>query len=239
MRHLLRVFAFVVPLCITGSVLIEPSFGQIVTPRSAVEAVRTEMQQMKTEYETAMQELQERLNRLEEAQRSSLTPAAAETPQAASPPPGEREISLEEEKEHPLETLGLPKPEVEGVRISGFAVGSFSYNSHIQMVPEFAGGVPALADPGRTNFRFDKFGLSLSKTFTPWLSAGASIEVENHRDRHSHGFDPAFGCRGVGTCFERFASEEAKTEINLDRFHLTGIAPIGNGLALSTQGEAA
>lgn len=84
------------------------------------------------------------------------------------------------------------------------------------MVPEFAGGAPALSDPGSTNFRFDKFGLSVVKTFAPWLSAGAAIEVENHRDLHSHGFDPAFGCPGTGVCIERFGSEEAETEINLD-----------------------
>jgi hypothetical protein len=153
---------------------------------------------------------------------------------------GEREILLPPtppapvgERESPLELLGLRKPEIAGIRISAFLVGSFNYTSHIQMVPEFAGGAPALADPGSSNFRFDKFGLSVGKTFAPWLSAGAAIEVENHRDRHVHGFDPDFGCPGTGTCVERFGSEEAETEINLDTFHVTGIAPLGNGLALA------
>jgi hypothetical protein len=147
----------------------------------------------------------------------------------------EREIQLQPtgERETPLELMGLQKPEIAGIRISGFLVGSFSYNSHIQMVPEFAGGTPALADPKSTNFRFDKFGLSLAKTFAPWLSASAAIEVESHRDRHTHGFDPAFGCPGTGTCIERFGTEEAETEINLDKFNLTGIAPLGNGLSLA------
>jgi hypothetical protein len=155
----------------------------------------------------------------------------------------EREIQLQPvppvpvgERESPLELLGLPKPEIAGIRISAFVVGSFSYNSGLQMVPEFAGGAPALADPGSSNFRFDKFGLSVAKTFAPWLSAGASIEVENHRDRHVHligAADPnRLGCP-IGQACERFGAEEASTEINLDKFHLTGVAPLGNGLTLA------
>jgi hypothetical protein len=156
---------------------------------------------------------------------------------------GEREIQLEPipsaplgERESPLELLGLRKPDIAGIRISAFLVGSFDYNSHIQIVPEFAGGAPALADAGSTNFRFDKFGLSVAKTFAPWLSASASIEVENHRDRHSHlirASDPnRLGCP-IGQACERFGAEEAETEINLDKFNLTGIAPLGNGLTLA------
>jgi len=147
----------------------------------------------------------------------------------------EREIQLSPgaERETPLELLGLPKPEIAGLRISGFFVGSYSYNSHIQMVPEFAGGAPALVDAGASGFRFDKFGLSVSKTFAAWLSAGAAIEVERHRDRHSHGFAPGFGCPGTARCVERFGTEEPETETNLDKFNLTGIVPLGNGLALS------
>ncbi len=133
----------------------------------------------------------------------------------------------------PLEMLGVPQLEFFGTRVTGFLVGSFSYNSHLQIVPEFAGGAAALADPGRTSFRFDKFGLAFNKTFAPWLYASATIEVENHRDRHSHGFAPDFGCQGGGICIERFGTEGADTEINLERFNLTAIAPIGNGLSLS------
>ncbi len=133
----------------------------------------------------------------------------------------------------PLDMLGIPKPEIFGTKVTGFLVGSLNYNSHLQIVPEFAGGAAALADPGRTNFRFDKFGLAFNKTFAPWLFASAAIEVENHRDRHSHGFAPAFGCQGGGVCIERFGAEAAETQINLDRFSLTAIAPIGNGLSLS------
>jgi len=158
---------------------------------------------------------------------------------ASAQTPSEREIQLQPQlppgvvRESPLEIIGLRKPDIAGLRISAFVVGSFSYNSALQIVPEFAGGAAALADPGSSNFRFDKFGLSVAKTFAPWLSAGASMEVENHRDRHSHGFDPAFGCPGIGTCIERFGAEEAEAEINLDKFHLTGIVPVGNGLTLS------
>lgn len=157
---------------------------------------------------------------------------------ASAQTPSEREIQLQPQlppgvvRESPLEIIGLRKPDIAGLRISAFVVGSLSYNSALQIVPEFAGAA-ALADPGSSNFRFDKFGLSVAKTFAPWLSAGASMEVENHRDRHSHGFDPAFGCQGTGTCIERFGAEEAETEINLDKFHLTGIVPVGNGLTLS------
>ena len=32
---------------------------------------------------------------------------------------------------------------------------------------------------------------------------------------------------------ERFGTEEAEIEVNLDRFHLTAVAPLGNGVALS------
>ncbi len=103
-------------------------------------------------------------------------------------------------------------------------------------MPEFAGGAPSLSDPDSVNFRFDKFGLAVSRTFAPWLSAGASIEVESHRDRHSHligAADPdRRGCPAGQSC-ERFGAEEAETEVVLDRFHITGIAPLGNGLALS------
>ena len=186
--------------------------------------------------------LQERLQRLE--QRQNTRPASpvagpdvpATTPAAAPPPvvsqaPGEREISLD--KEHPFELLGLPAPETSGLRFSGFFAGSASYSSHVQMVPEFAGGAPALADPGSVNFRFDTFTFGVSKTFTSWLSAGATIEVESHRDRHSHGFDPDFGCPGTGVCVERFGAEEPETEVDLHRFHVTGVIPIGNGLVVS------
>lgn len=154
----------------------------------------------------------------------------------------EREIQLQPQlppelvRESPLEVLGLRRPDVAGLRISAFLVGSFSYNSALQMVPEFAGGAPALADPGASNFRFDKFGLSVAKTFAPWLSASAAMEVENHRDRHTHligaGDANRRGCP-VGQACERFGSEAAETEINLDKFNLTGIAPVGNGLSLS------
>jgi hypothetical protein len=194
------------------------------------------------EIETLRQELrrvQERLQNLEQAQ-SRPAPAAPATPgpttaQSApptiAPRPGEREIQLE--REHPLEVLGLSKPEVSGFRFSGFFSGSASYNSHIQMVPEFAGGGQALADPRSLNFRFDKFSFGVAKTFASWLSAGAAIEVESHRDRHTHG-GPTFGCPDpVAFCFERFGAEEAETEIELHRFNITGVVPIGNGLSLS------
>jgi hypothetical protein len=197
-------------------------------PASEVEARRGEIRRR-----------QERLERLEQAQKAPappapVTPAAPPAPPAVASPPvaGEREISLE--RGHPFEIVGLPRPELGPLRLSGFFVGSASYNSRIQMVPEFAGGAPALADAGQVNFRFDKFGLGVSGSFAPWLSAGAFVEVESHRDRHSHGFNPAFGCPGGGgACIEQFGAEEAATEVVLDKFHITAIAPLGNGVAVS------
>ena len=142
----------------------------------------------------------------------------------------------ETEKEVPLgektaATWGLPS--AFGARFSGFLVGSFSYNQRLQMVPEFAGGAAALSDPRSANFRFDKFGLGVSKVFAPWLSAGAAVEIESHRDRHAHGFSPGFGCPGTETCIERFGAEEAEIEVGLDKFNVTGIVPVGHGLSLS------
>jgi hypothetical protein len=213
-----------------------PARAQGNVPVSEIESLKAEIRR-----------LRERLERLEQANEPRGAPAAAQPhapmsaqppaaaaqpgPTAPSPAPGERELTLE--REHPLELLGLPKPEIAGVRFGGFFSGSASYNSHVQMVPEFAGGGAALADPKNTNFRFDTFTFGVAKTFASWLSVGATIEVESHRDRHVHGFDPDFGCPGAGLCIEQFGAEEAETEIELHRFHITGIAPLGNGLALA------
>ncbi len=220
----------------------------LACPASAQSAT-DEIQAIKQE----IHKLQERLQRLEKAQppaaqpaspgngSSAPTPAAPRSTAAPTPPavvaepgpvaPGEQEVRFE--RDTLLEAIGLPRPGILGARFSGFLVGSFNYNSALQLVPEFAGGAPALSDPDQTNFRFDKFGFAASRVFAPWLSASAAIEVESHRDRHSHGFDPDFGCPGDGLCIEQFGSEEAATEINLDRFNMTVIAPIGNGLGLS------
>jgi hypothetical protein len=102
------------------------------------------------------------------------------------------------------------------------------------MVPEFAGGATASSEPGSLDFRFDQFAIGAFKTFSPWLSAGASLEVERHAHRHTHGQDPAFGCPGSGTtCVERFGDEDIQTVVSLHRANLTGIVPVGNGLALT------
>lgn len=149
----------------------------------------------------------------------------------AAQPAGERELDLE--KGHLPGSTELPIPAGGETRVTGFVVGSFSYNSHIQLVPEFAGGAQAQADAESTNFRFDKVGLSLSKTFAPWLYGAVSVEVESHRDSHSHlATAGAFGCP-AGVACERFGAEEPETEAVLDKFNLTGIVPVGNGLSLS------
>src|SRR5262249_18572173 len=169
-----------------------------------------------------------------------LALALAASAQTSDPAPGVETLATREEKpmpagqETPLEALGLPRATVGGVRITGFIVGSFNYNSRIQMVPEFAGGGAALSDPGATNFRFDKFGLALSRVFAPWLSASAAMELESHRDRHTHGFDPDFGCPGTGHCIERFGAGERDPEYNPDTLTRPGFVPRGPGLPFAS-----
>lgn len=123
--------------------------------------------------------------------------------------------------------------DVAGLRLSGFFVGSANYNSHVQMVPEFAGSAPVSSEPRHIDFRFDQFSIGAFKTFSSWLSAGASIEVERQGHRHSQGFDPDLGCPGTGTCIEQFGAEAIATEVSLHRFNVTAVAPVGNGLAIS------
>ena len=139
-----------------------------------------------------------------------------------------QEVPLEQASGQPLGGT-----DVAGVVIRGFFVGSFHYNSRLQLVPEFAGGAPALSAAGATNFRFDKFGIAATKHFADWLTASATVEVERHASRHSHGFDPAFGCPGMGACVESFGSEEGETEVGLDLFDVAATIPVGNGLVLA------
>lgn len=146
--------------------------------------------------------------------------------------------AAQEEEEIELDDLpaGPQQPAGEDVfhpRITTFLVGSYNYQSRIQMVPEFAGGASAASEPGATNFRFDKFGIGVVQRFTSWLTASANAEVELHADRHSHGFDPAFGCPGTDPCVEQFGAEEPEVLVALDRFDVTATLPIGNGPTLS------
>jgi len=113
----------------------------------------------------------------------------------------EREVALDRG-----EASG-PGLEVAGFRLSGFFVGSANYNSRIQMVPEFAGSAPVSSEPTRIDFRFDQLSVGVNRIFSPWLFAGASVEIGRHGHRHSHGFDPAFGCPGAGPCVDRHGSQ--------------------------------
>src|ERR1043166_6999505 len=203
-----------------------PGFAQTSAPASEIDQLRQELRRM-----------QERLQKLEQAPPAPaaaptppLIPAAAQAPLMA-PRPGEREILLD--REHPLEVFGLSKPELSGLRFSGFFVGSANYNSRLQMVPEFAGSIPVSSEPNRVDFRFDQFTFGVYKTFASWLSAGASLEVENALHRHAHGFSPDFGCPGLDQCIEQFGSESGTTETSLHRMNITAVAPLGNGLAIS------
>lgn len=172
---------------------------------------------------------------LETAERLVINSAGAAAPAdtsaaAQSPSPS---ASAPQGGQAPGRPLGALSADSGSLRIGGFLVGSYSYNSRIQMVPEFAGGSQALTPAGETNFRFDKFGLSVYKSFAPWLSAQGAMEVERHRDAHSHGYAPGFGCPGTAFCIERFGAEVPATEVVLDRYSITGRVPVGNGLYLS------
>src|SRR5881409_3845116 len=91
-------------------IALAPSPGLAQTGPSEIEQLKQELRRM-----------QERLQKLEQQQQTvpaTAPPSGAAAAQAAPPTvlvqrPGEREILLE----HPLEVLGLPKPELGGVRI--------------------------------------------------------------------------------------------------------------------------
>jgi hypothetical protein len=120
------------------------------------------------------------------------------------------------------------------LEISGFAIGSASWNSHIQMVPEFAGAAQALSDPRQVNFRFDKFGIAFTKRFGSTLSVMAAVEVESHRDKHSHlRTNPATQCVGTPVPCESFGAEEATTESTLDKLAITWMPWGGSGVGFS------
>lgn len=138
----------------------------------------------------------------------------------------EREIDLNQLQDRPVP---LKRFEIAGTRITGFVEGSFTWNSALRLpaeellpdirVPELA----APADPGSTNFRFDKFTIGATKRFASWLLVAGAIEVENER-----------ALEAVEEEDGRFELEiEEGIEIGLDFFEVTGIVPLGNGLALS------
>lgn len=171
---------------------------------------------------------------------TTVTPAPAAPPAAPEraisaevTTPAEKEVEL---RDNILQTVGLPKLEMGGFRFTGFVVGSANFMTHAQIVPEFAGGAQALSEPGSLNFRFDKFGFGVSRSFAEWLYASAAVEIESHSDKHSHLIDPGttnrLGCPTDTAC-ERFGAETPSVEATLDKFNLTVVAPIGNGLAIS------
>ena len=126
----------------------------------------------------------------------------------------ERPISLDAPRTTAAQVLGQ-------LEISGFAVGSISWNSHLQLVPEFAGGAQALAAPGQVNFRFDKFGIAFARRFGPTLSVSAAVEVESHSDRHSHLRTLPTQCVGTPIPCESFGAETPATESTLDKLAIT------------------
>ncbi len=234
----LIIFLPALPVLAQGSDLKETSPP---VQRSEVEALRQELEEARA----ALRELREEIRQLRDstppvaiiggtpltagAGEGRMTQVGSSATGPTTQAKGEKEIEL---SAVPEARPGL-LPEFLKTRIGAFLVGSFSFNSHLQMVPEFAGGIPAKADPGRSNFRFDKLGLTFTTTFAQWLQASGVIEVESHRDRHTHGFDPDFGCPDTGPCIERFGAEQAETEVALEKFNLAAVAPVGNGLTLS------
>jgi hypothetical protein len=120
------------------------------------------------------------------------------------------------------------------LEISGFAIGSINYNSHIQLVPEFAGGAQALSDPRQVNFRFDKFGIAFNRRFGPTLSVMAAVEIESHRDKHSHlRTNPATQCVGTPVPCESFGAETPTTESSLDKLAITWMPWGGSGVGFA------
>jgi hypothetical protein len=128
------------------------------------------------------------------------------------------------ERKGPLGSL-----EIAGTRITGFVVGSVDFATAQRFpgttpasgdIPEFERTVDAPTDPDQVNFRFDTFNIGFTKRLADWLLASAAIEVENERTIEA--FEG-------GTELER----ESETEVDIDVFEVTAIAPVGNGLALS------
>src|SRR5205085_11153960 len=126
---------------IRAAVVVAVSVIALMAPSAFAQTGPSEIEQLKQE----LRRMQERLQKLEQ-QQPQAAPTTAPPPGAASGPappsgaaaaqappvpalaqrPGEREINLE--REHPLEVIGLPKPELGAVRFSGFFVGSANYN---------------------------------------------------------------------------------------------------------------
>lgn len=146
-------------------------------------------------------------------------------PASATAAAQEKEIELQDV---PIRSRRAESESLYGPRISTFVVGSSNYASAIQIVPEFAGAASAAAEPEAVNFRFDKFGVGIIQRLTPWLTASATAEVESHVHRHSHGFDPEFGCPGTDPCVEQFGAEEPEIVVALDRFDVTATIPVAN-----------
>ena len=141
--------------------------------------------------------------------------------------------ALAQERPISLDAPGTAARLLGQLEVSGFAVGSASWNSRLQLVPEFAGGAAALSDPRQLNFRFDKVGVALTKRFGPTLSVSAAFEVESHKDKHSHlRTNTTTQCVGVPAPCESFGAETPATESTLDKLAVTWF-PWGTGLGFA------
>ncbi|MFQ5839359.1 MAG: outer membrane beta-barrel protein [Candidatus Methylomirabilales bacterium] len=197
--------------------------AEVLALRRELEAAKAVLDQMKRLSDEKIKALQERLTRLE---RAEPTPAPLLLPVTTQP---EQLKAAEEEKgielgEIPERKSSLPGlPEIAGTKITGFVVGSFHYNTDLRFPGSTVGfkrEVEAPADPEDTNFRFNTFNIGFTKRFADWLIGSAAIEVENEREFEG---EIEAGVLGI----------EKDTEVEIDTFEITGIAPIGNGLRFS------
>ncbi|MFQ5881754.1 MAG: outer membrane beta-barrel protein [Candidatus Methylomirabilales bacterium] len=243
MKGMIRSF-WMIGISLMTFVAVGPAFGgegvlasrTVGTDRAEVQALRRELEaanaaldEMKRLYDAKIKALQERLTRVERAEPTTAAPLSpAETqPEQPKAGKGEKEIRLGEipERQGPLPGL----PEIAGTRITGFVVGSANFATTQRfpgttpasgVIPKFKREVEAPTDPDELNFRFNSFNIGFTRRLADWLLASAAIEVEN--DRAIEAFE-------METDLER----ESKTEVEIDVFELTAIAPIGNGLAFS------
>ncbi|MFQ5848626.1 MAG: outer membrane beta-barrel protein [Candidatus Methylomirabilales bacterium] len=228
------------PIAVIGILLMTvtpggPAFGKEAPPartdqaelealRQELAATRAALEEMQRRYDATIRELQQRVTAVEETPTAT---GAVALPASGQAPPSrggneEKEIQLGEipEKQGPVRSL----PEIAGTTITGFVVGSFNVNSHLRFpgsTPTFKREVEAPANPENSSFRFNTFNIGLTKRFADWLIGSAAIEVENERK-----FEGEFDAGGGLTV-------DQGTEVNIDTFEITAVAPVGNGLRFS------
>ena len=109
-----------------------------------------------------------------------------------------------QEREVPLDAVERPASfEIAGVRISGFFVGSANYNSHIQLVPEFAGAAPVSSEPNNTTRFADVAPLGVDVLRGPTLD-------------------------GLGTFYRESITESTEEPVDVAAVYRKGMGSAGN-----------